>query len=206
MRSEFNRVSRMYDQKSKAATELEGENRHLQEHMNGLKGQNSELEEKLEVVSVEKVCMDDHIRHLEDEKIKNEKLHETTASMNRELKNHIQEVTAEKELILSKLHAKDQQRKHDYAEWQTDRTTLERAITDISRLADENMSLTQQLKHTKAQKLQAENATASLSDENAKLAQQLNDAYSQAKKAENDTRLWKEYADDQHKILVRGKK
>ena len=71
--------------------------------------------------------MEDHIRHLEDEKIKNEKLHETTAALNRELKLEIQEVTEEKDQILSKLHAMEQQREHNCTEQRADRTGLEKA-------------------------------------------------------------------------------
>ena len=150
IKMELNRVAEKYERKGKSATDLEGENRHLQVHMSDLQGQVSELQEKLQVVLVEKESMEDHIRHLEDEKIKNEKLHEMTAALNRELKLEIQEVTknltAEKEQILSQLHVMDQQRKHDYAEWQSDKTSLENAIADITRLSDENMLLTQQLK------------------------------------------------------------
>ena len=82
------------------------------------------------------------------------------AEMNRALELYDQQHQVSKKLTGENQHlvgenqhfqALDQQRKHDFADWQADRRDLENALATTSKLSDENMVLTQQLRRAQTE-------------------------------------------------------
>jgi chromosome segregation ATPase len=151
MKMEWNSVTERYGVVKVKKEALQSEHEHLQAHVRDMDAHLHNMEEQFQMLQVDKQILEDRVRQLEDEKLKNEKIHELTASMKRDLENQLREVTEEKDQLKSKLGAMEQQKKHDYSAWMTDKQSLERTIADTSRLSDEVITLEQQLKHVKSQ-------------------------------------------------------
>ena len=152
------------DQKIKHSKELEKAMSSRSEEMNTLEGQLLSLQ--------------DHTKQLDMEKRKNEK---QAAQTKQELENQLHEVRQrsglEIEHLKSKLGDLEQQRKHEMADWQRDRNSLEGA-TDIAKLSDELLSLNLQLTHFRTQaegykvKFQEERSKVQLTQEMLKMKEQ----------------------------------
>ena len=153
------------DQKRKHSKELEEAVSSRSEELNTLKGQ--------------LLSMQEHVKQMQDENHKNEKQMSQTK---RELENQLREIRqrsgSDIEHLKAKLGGLDQQRKHDLADWQRDRNSLEGAIADTAELSDALLSLNQQLKHYRTQaegykaKFQEERSKVQLTQEMLKMKEQ----------------------------------
>ncbi len=97
----------------------------------------------MEVLQAEKCSLEDCVRELENEKMKKEKLHELTASEKRE-----REKLKEREITIA---AMEMRLKDVHSKWIETKEQLDGAIADTSRLTDETLSKTQQVKQFKKQ-------------------------------------------------------
>ncbi len=106
--------------------------------------ENKKHSEDMEILRAEKCSLEECVRELENEKMKKEKLHELTASEKRDLKEKLEEresTIAAMEIRLKDVHSK----------WIETKEQLDGAIADTSRLTDETLSKTQQVKQFKKQ-------------------------------------------------------
>ena len=155
IRAQWNDMTTRYGEEKDKNIALQKENKHLQVHFTDLQAHTKDLETHLQNLEEQYQLLQGENRsmeaQLEDDKLKNEKLHELTAAMKRDLENKLHESIQQKDHLASRLGAQEQQRKHDYALWMADRQELEGAIADTARLSDEGMALNQQLKHIRTQ-------------------------------------------------------
>ena len=113
---------------------------------------NESLQEKLDEAEVQNSVLEELVRNLRNE---TEKLHEVSASEKHNLKQEfnetIEKYKKERDALLSQCHALEVQRQIEHAQWMEDREKLEETIADTSRMSDEILSKTQQVKQYKEQ-------------------------------------------------------
>ena len=110
------------------------------------------LQEKLDEAEVQNSVLEELVRNLRNEA---EKLHEVSASekhnLKQELNETIEKYKKERDTLLSQHRALEVQRQIEHAQWMEDREKLEGIIANVSRMADEILSKTQQVKQYKEQ-------------------------------------------------------
>ncbi len=106
--------------------------------------ENKKCSDDMEVLRAQICSLEDCVSELQNEKMKKEKLRELTASEKHDLKEKLEEresTIATMEMRLKDVHSK----------WIQTKEQLDGAISDTSRLTDETLSKTQQVKQFKKQ-------------------------------------------------------
>ncbi len=133
--------------------------------------ENKKHSEDMELLQAQICSLEDCVREFENEKMKKEKLHELTASGLKEKLEERESTIAAMEMRLKDVHSK----------WTETKEQLDGAIADTSRLTDETLSKTQQVKQFKKQsdtyrdQLQQERVQSQslIKEERAKMQQQI---------------------------------
>ena len=136
--------------------------------------ENKKHSDDMELLRAQICSLEDCVREFENEKMKKEKLHELTASEKRDLKEKLKERE-------STIAAMEMRFKDVHSKWIETKEQLDGAIADTSRLTDETLSKTQQVKQFKKQsdtyrdQLQQERVQSQslIKEERAKMQQQI---------------------------------